>query len=223
MNKSMYSLILMDDLVKAVDQLAYERHTSRSALINHILAEHLSVVTPQMRISEIFEHVARTAEHYRNLQIQQQPSATMLVIKSVIRFKYNPTVRYSVEINTEGGIYTGEFRVVSRSQSEALVTRLSIFYEMWAQIEHMALSKVLPDFKLKFSMDGGRFRRSLVMQRRDELEDTRIVGEAIGNYVGVFDDVMNLYFTGQGGGEMELFTAMQDMYQSYLDRSHIVI
>ena len=34
MNKSLYSLILMDEVVKGIDKAAYSLKTSRSALIN---------------------------------------------------------------------------------------------------------------------------------------------------------------------------------------------
>ena len=46
MKKSVYSLVLMDDVVKAIDDMAYKLNTSRSNLINQILAEHVSFKTP---------------------------------------------------------------------------------------------------------------------------------------------------------------------------------
>ena len=36
MKKSVYSLVLMDDVVKAIDDMAYKLNTSRSNLINQI-------------------------------------------------------------------------------------------------------------------------------------------------------------------------------------------
>ncbi len=39
MKRSTYSLILMDDVVAAIDRLAAQQGTSRSNLINQILAE----------------------------------------------------------------------------------------------------------------------------------------------------------------------------------------
>ena len=41
MKRSVYSLVLMDDVIKAVDEQAYRLGTSRSNLINQILAERL--------------------------------------------------------------------------------------------------------------------------------------------------------------------------------------
>ena len=45
--KSMYSIMLMDSVVEAVDRAAYLNGTNRSNLINQILAEHLGVETPE--------------------------------------------------------------------------------------------------------------------------------------------------------------------------------
>ena len=39
MKKAVYSLVLSEDVVDAVDRMAYSRGTSRSNLINQILAE----------------------------------------------------------------------------------------------------------------------------------------------------------------------------------------
>ena len=47
MKKSVYSLVLMDDVVEAIDELAYSMNTSRSNLINQILAARVSLLTPE--------------------------------------------------------------------------------------------------------------------------------------------------------------------------------
>ena len=57
MKKSLYSLILTDDVVKEVDSLAKERNTNRSNLINQILAEYVSFTTPEKRINDIFTYI----------------------------------------------------------------------------------------------------------------------------------------------------------------------
>ena len=64
MKRSVYSLVLSDDVVEAVDRLAYQQNTSRSNLINQILAQAVSFVTPEMRMREIFSQV-ETLKKYR--------------------------------------------------------------------------------------------------------------------------------------------------------------
>ena len=54
MGKSVYSLVLSDEVVEAVDRAAYLAGMSRSAYINKILAQSVSYVTPEQRINDIF-------------------------------------------------------------------------------------------------------------------------------------------------------------------------
>ena len=42
MKKSVYSLVLSDDVVEAVDRAAYQNGLSRSAMVNQILADYVS-------------------------------------------------------------------------------------------------------------------------------------------------------------------------------------
>ena len=51
--KTLYSLLLDEDVVRAVDQLAHRRGCSRSALVNQLLAEQLDLMTPERRIAEV--------------------------------------------------------------------------------------------------------------------------------------------------------------------------
>ena len=90
MKKSVYSLVLMDDVIKAVDRQAYLLGTSRSNLINQILAEHLSCVTPEMRMREIFESLSHLAGG--GFRIQQQRSASLMTLKTALDYKYRPTI-----------------------------------------------------------------------------------------------------------------------------------
>ena len=57
MNKSMYSLILMDDVVREIDKIALRMNTNRSNLVNQILAEYASMMTPEKRINSIFKYI----------------------------------------------------------------------------------------------------------------------------------------------------------------------
>ena len=45
MKRTLYSLMLSDDVVRAVDELAHSLGTNRSSLINQILADYVSITT----------------------------------------------------------------------------------------------------------------------------------------------------------------------------------
>ena len=64
----MYSLMLMDDVVREIDRTAYLHNTNRSNLVNQILAEYLNVSTPEMICKEVFRKITEliSAEPLKN-------------------------------------------------------------------------------------------------------------------------------------------------------------
>ena len=69
MKKSLYSLMLMDEVVNEVDRLAFRRGTNRSSLINQLLAEYLSLATPENRIGNISRHRKRNEPRQRHCPV----------------------------------------------------------------------------------------------------------------------------------------------------------
>ena len=57
MKKTLYSLMLSDDVVREIDILAHRMGTNRSNLVNSILANHVSMMTPEQQINDIFKAV----------------------------------------------------------------------------------------------------------------------------------------------------------------------
>ena len=144
MNRSIYSLLLMDDVIQAVDQLAYAQNTSRSNMVNQILAEHLSVKTPEQRMRDIFEQIEALMVQQNAFQIQFQPSDAMLSVRTALAYKYKPTVRYSVELFRSDPNVLGELRVSARTQNAGLLRMLDHFFRLWQKLENYHLSAVYP-------------------------------------------------------------------------------
>ena len=97
MERNVYSLVLLDEVVDAVDRAACEQNTSRSGLINRILAEYLSCPIPEMRIGSILDCMEKTLAGAEGLLVRPQPGGSTLTIRSVLRYRYRPTVRYVLE------------------------------------------------------------------------------------------------------------------------------
>lgn len=223
MDKNMYSLILMDDVVRAVDKLAHEKGTSRSNLINRILAEHLTVLTPEVCAAQVFAEASRVLADQTAL-LPAPPSGSMLTIRSVLPYKYNPTIKFSVELaEIAEDECAGEFRVTSRSQSAGLLSKLTVFFELWSQIETTCFGERFPEIRLKHGISGGRFRRSLRAKPNGCALNTRRIGEAVGQYVLLLHKSMNLYFGAQYGVDMQVYTQMTELFQEYLADSPAVI
>ena len=59
MKKTMYSLMLAEDVIREIDRLAAEKNTNRSNLVNQILAEYVSMTTPEKHVQNIFDIIER--------------------------------------------------------------------------------------------------------------------------------------------------------------------
>lgn len=188
MNKAVYSLVLSEDVVEAVDRMAYARGTSRSNLINQILAQAVGYVTPERRMAEILQTL--TAQMDGLYQLQEQASDGMLTIRSPLRYRYKPTIRYRVELHRQPERALGVLHASFRTQSRALLDDANAFFALWAKLEMESGVCGRDDFRL----GDGTWSRAFVMPP-ELAEDTQKAGEAISVYIKRVDNVLKQYFS----------------------------
>lgn len=213
MNKSVYSLVLMDDVVEAVDRMAYSMNTSRSNLINQILAEYVSCITPEKRMKDIFTEVERIINSLDCFQVQLQPSDSMLSIKSALKYKYKPTVRYKVLLYRNAADAVGELKVNFRTQSQHLISSLNDFFSYWIGLERKYLTGML-GFELTYAVEDGKYTRVFMVPEDGEKQSDDSIGKAIAEYIRTFDDTLKLYFVYMD----DMTTALDKMENNYIDR-----
>jgi len=166
MGRSVYSLVLIDEIVEAVDKLAYEKNTSRSNLINQILAKYFCFNTPEMRMREIFENVEQSMCNIDCFQIQFQPSSTMISIRSALRYRYKPTIRYMLELYRLCEPAMGELRVTMRTQNSTLIDILTSFFEFWSTLENKYIGSLFPDGNVFCSVEPGKYLRQFILPHK---------------------------------------------------------
>ncbi|MCQ2491142.1 MAG: hypothetical protein MJ079_06090 [Ruminococcus sp.] len=213
MKRSVYSLVLMDDVIKAVDEQAYRLGTSRSNLINQILAERLSCVTPEMRMRGIFSCIEELIGGA--MQIQQQRSASMMTMRTALEYKYRPTISYKVELDRTPDRYLGTLRVQIRTQSDRLTELFNSFFLYRSRMESLKLSEAGCG-KPEWDIASGSYTRRLlnVVGLTDEQ-----VGEAIGRYIGDLDLAVKTFFAnphGFGAAAPELEMRYGQMLKTYI-------
>ena len=186
MKKSVYSLVLMDDVVARVDCLAYAMHTNRSNMINQILAEYCSMMTPEKRMQSTLSQLEALLGQV-GFQSLAQPTGTMLMVRSALNYKYNPSVRYRVELFRSVEPEFGQLQVQLRTQNQELIYYVNDFMLYWAALEQKYLAKPRSDVK------NGRFLRNLRYNPNFEKQENA-VETAITNYVNYFDRALKLYF-----------------------------
>lgn len=219
MKRSVYSLVLMDDVVKEIDKLAYSLNTSRSNLINQILAERVSFVTPEKRMKDIFSYVEQLIDN--EFQINFTPSDTMMSIKSPLMYKYRPTINYSVELFKNNKEMIGKLKVSFRTQSEKLIDLLINFFEIWVSLENKYLKDFLGE-NTYFEMSQGKFIRNFHMPIDDENQTTEKIGNAIGSYIKMLDDIIKIYFDNIDNINFAI-DKIENAYINYLKNGLIII
>lgn len=195
MSKSLYSLILDDEVIEIVDKMARVNGVSRSNMIEKILANAVGYETPQIRANSVFGEIERILAESRSMRYLAQPSKFMASIMSALDYRYNPQIKYSVELFPNSD-KLGQLKVILRTQNTILLELMSDFYKYYAYLERTYYNKIATYFE-----EGNKFIRLLdfpsVKMTSKEL------AEQITLYVKDFDELLNLYFNNlTSDGEM---------------------
>ncbi len=217
MNKSIYSLVLSDDVVDAVDALARTEGMSRSAMINRILAERVAYTTPEMRLRDILQSLARSMNG--EFMLAEPPTGSTLSARTSLKYRYKPTVKYSVEIYSENGKRAGELRVSFRTQNAQLIADLMGFFRCWAALEQKYIADKLSN-DIVYTISDGRFERTLNMPR-DRITDDDL-GTAVAEYMAMFDGAMKAYFAELPDAETAALT-VGEYYRTEISKQSVIV
>ncbi len=218
MAKNMYSLMLMDEVVSQIDKMANQAGTNRSNLINQILADYVSFITPQKHIQNIFDSISVIINDVQALTVQNIAANSVICIKSALCYKYRPTIRYSVELFSDNNSL-GELRVTFRTQSAELLMEITHFLKLWIQLEEHYISKFDIDDSISYALEQGRFRRTLMYPKNSSLHNSDEVSRAIADYIQMFDEILKGYLNGEYNSDADI----EYRYLSYLQRGLAVI
>jgi len=185
MGKSVYSLVLMDEVVEGIDRAAYLQGTSRSNMINRILAEYLAYATPETRARTVVEQMEALLRQSTRLSISNLTDSS-LSLRSALSYKYNPTMRYTVELRLQHG--EGVLRAALRTQNQALIAISTDFFTFWQALELRYLSPRL-GYMPQCALGEGKYERLFRLQA----EEAQNYGEAIATYVEHLDQALKLY------------------------------
>ena len=194
MTKTMYSLILTDEVIERIDRLAYEKGMSRSQMVDHLLAREVGLSTPEQQTRLIVRHAAdRMSENVPSLQLHIRSDLGSMEIATFVKFKYNPSIKYSFDILASDGRHLCVLKINSRSTSAELRTHLDSFLQLLSAIDRRYMCSFLLPADPKAS--SGRFQRPVYLPRLfEETEDPEEIAERLSNYIVLIDDTMQSYF-----------------------------
>lgn len=214
MSKSVYSLVLNDQLVAMLDKVAYKKGMSRSNLINTIIADYLSYETPEKRMQHVFKRMEDLVAESQSLKFMPQPSASFASIYSAISFRYKPTVRYGIELFSAEQSDIGELKVYLRTTNAQLLMAIENFFLIFCKFEQKHLGNV------QCSIVDGRLTRRLRLFE-EGLIDNVTLGDALIAYVKNFDALLNVYFAQLNAGVTD-YAALEEEYLQRLRTQSVV-
>ena len=213
MKKTLYSLMLNDEVVREVDAMAHRLGTNRSSLINEILAEYVNYTTPERRINDILSTIQDLMQHSGDLIPFFAPHTYSMSLKSSLEYKYRPTIKYEVELYKGGEGAIGALSVLFRTQSPALIEGMTEFFRLWKSIEDAHLARKLGE-RIEYTLYEGKFIRSISVP--DRACNSEELAKAIAEYIRLFDKLMKGWLTGRYDAH-----AVEAAYYSYLTNTDI--
>lgn len=212
MKKNMYSLMLAEKVVDAVDRLAAEKGTNRSNMINQILAEYVSLTTPEKHVRNIFDIIENFINQRTGYMLYSQPNDMTMSIKSPLQYHYRPTIRYEVEMYRTPHQTIGQLKINFRTTSAELLVELTRFFKIWMQLENLYIKQFFTKGAIEYGMESGRFLRTFAVPNDADYTEEQI-GNAISQYIATFDEMLKDFLTGKYSTTEEI----ENRYLEYLN------
>ncbi len=213
MKKSIYSLMLFDEIVEKIDQMAYVNYTNRSQLINEILAEHLGIVTPEQKIQTVLETLK---DNFKDtLSISQVNKNSSIQFGKSLKYKYRPKVKYSIEFVGVGGQKYAVLKISSRTKSVDLNRHFDNFFEIICELEAQHISE--GEFIYETSAN-----HKFIREFREEgsvTQDPKQVVSLLTSYLKMIDSAIDVYFENP---TQDVKPVIQSLYQDYLREKNAV-
>ncbi len=189
MKKSVYSIVLMDDIVSKIDRIAYSEGTSRSNMINRILAQYANVSLPEQHMQNVFSEIDKIITDHIHLHKMVSASDTIMCMRSAVKYKYNPSIKYSLEVYAPNSNCCGILNVSMRTQNKNLLLCLNNFFQIWQMCEQ----KYLPNFNSKYEIETAKYKREFNTPDINNLTCDNMASIIV-EYISLLDKCLKKYF-----------------------------
>jgi len=195
MRKSLYSIMLANDIIDAIDKLANQSEVDPSYVLNQILAEYLSIKIPQMNMKEVFDLIELNMNKSSFFKVNASLNDSMIYVKSPIEHEYRPALKYSVEIFEDNDIKIGKLKLIYRTYDMYALNRFNHFIDIWISLETHYIHKYFPKNSLQYEVDNGRFSRNLMIPKDIKPTTNKILSQGISDYIKELDKLLKLYLS----------------------------
>ena len=141
----------------------------------------------------------------------------MLCIRSPLRVKYNPTIKYTVELSRSEGKEIGQLKIMTRTQSENLLELLDSFFYRFCKMEQKYIRSLFPEIVPRYQIGQGKLIRNFSLLNKDSSDNE--IGSAIAAYIQMIDRALKSCLN-QNPQDWE--AVMEKIYLEYLKETPII-
>lgn len=220
MKKSVYSLILSEEIISKLDSIAYSYRTSRSNYINQVLAEHISYITPEQKIKDILDAVKEFLQTDDRYTFVAMNSNSYMDIRSALNYKYRPSIRYCVELTP---IVSGPFcrlKAQVRTQSRSLILDITKFFKLWESIEIKEFFKEAKVDEVCYFNDVCYYR-NLCLNVNKNITSEQDLGKAVAEYITTLNSALNVYLE-NSINERQAVRMVLGIFRRYAETANII-
>jgi len=193
MNDDFDGILILEETKLQLRNLAQERKVPMSELIHEALGEYLLARTMGENIFDMLHCIESTLSSDGRYTICADPESLVVIAKSPLRYVHRPEIKYEIRIQRNEGDSVGRLNVILRTHNIEMIRFFAEFVNKWIELEQKYLMKTQRG-KIMYKTDSGYFARQIKRPIAAERGESRIVGEAISNYVDAFDKLLKHYY-----------------------------
>ncbi len=218
MGGRIYSIIVEDDLMEKVDRVAYKKGMSRSQIINEMMTEYLNLVTPEYKINQVMEEIAKRIHIMNEIQYVSESKGSSIQCRATVGYKYNPKIRYMLELSGKDMSKMATLKIISRTQNTDFYAHLLKFFKLVEAVEEMDRIGFTRYSirKSQFRKDGNRIIRDFYYDWMHEDLSIEEISKFLSNYIEMLNHSMNAYFNQLNIGDTEKYKLIKKIYSQYI-------
>lgn len=202
MSKGIYSLLLSDDVVAAVDAMAAVRGLSRSAVVDSLLSECVGLQTGDVRMRGIWDEMDAMLARVSAMHFVNNAQTNLAQIITSLPVKYSPKIRYQLEL-TDDERSACAITLNTRTQNPLLTMAFDNFYQRLAALEQQYLNNVTARY------GNGKYVSLLYVGGSDSSQAAQEILE----YVVTLDGMLRAWISGDESIVAELFAEYAERHR----------
>lgn len=216
MSKTVCSLVLNQEVLDKVDREALIKNVSRSQVINDLLCAHYGVHTPALKMMQVMTLLSDALQSFETMDVVSAIPGSTLQLKTQVAYRYNPTLKFVVELSGKDTHQLGVLKIYSRTISGPFLQQLVMFFNYLTSFEegvHQTIGHRQVESTGYFYEDN-KFIRVFNCEWNDRGIYPEMISRYLAHYIQFVDEALKVFFLSKGNWLL-MDQTLQALYKKY--------